>query len=81
MPNVLIRSLTEDELAQLRAMAEARQMSLQAFMTDLVRRTLSADHNRKKLASIEARLKSMPPATFTTGDLLAAKDAPRRGAA
>ncbi|WP_169731945.1 hypothetical protein [Glycomyces arizonensis] len=81
MPNVLIRSISEEELSQLRAMAEARSQSLQAFMTDMVRKTLSADHNRKKLAEIEARLKSMPSATYTTEDLMAAKDAPRHGVA
>ncbi|WP_460545563.1 hypothetical protein [Glycomyces halotolerans] len=81
MPNVLIRSISEEELAQLRAMAEARNQSLQAFMADLVRSTLSADHNRKKLAEVEARLKSMSSATYTTEDLMAAKDAPRHGAA
>ncbi|WP_199039060.1 hypothetical protein [Glycomyces salinus] len=79
MPNVLIRSLSEEELDQLRAMADSRHMSLQSFMADMVRKTLSADHNRNKLAEIEAHLKSMPPATFTTEDLLAAKDAPRHG--
>ncbi|HEX2144439.1 MAG TPA: hypothetical protein VHG10_08025 [Glycomyces sp.] len=81
MPNVLIRSVSEEELAQLRAMAEARQMSLQAFMHDLVRQTLSADHNRKKLDQIADRLKHLPSATYTTEDMLAAKDAPRHGAA
>ncbi|PRY61876.1 hypothetical protein [Glycomyces artemisiae] len=80
MTNVLIRSLTEAEVAELRAMAEAQHMSLQAFMADLVRKTIAGNRNRLKLAEIEARLKTMPSATFTVEDVLAAKDAPRRGA-
>lgn len=81
MPNVLIRSVSEEELAQLRAMAEERQISLQAFMHDLVRQTLSADRNRKKLDQIAERLKRLPSATYTVEDVLAAKDAPRHGGA
>lgn len=81
MTNVLIRSLTEEEVAGLRAIAESRHQSLQAFMADLARKTLRAERNRQKLAEIEARLKTMPPATYTTQDLLDAKDAPRRGVA
>ena len=79
MTNVLIRSLSEEEVAELRLMAEAQHMSLQAFMADLVRKTISGNHKRLKLAEIETRLKNMPPATFTIEDVLDAKDAPRRG--
>jgi hypothetical protein len=80
MTNVLIRSLSEEEVAQLRALAESRHMSLQAFMADMVRATLAADRNRAKLKDIEAHLKTLPPATYTNEDLLAAKEEPRHGA-
>lgn len=80
MTNVLIRSLSEDEVAQLRALAKSRHMSLQAFMADMVRATLAADRNRTKLKEIEAHLKTLPPATYTNDELLAAKDEPRSGA-
>lgn len=80
MTNVLIRSLSEEEVGQLRALAAARHMSLQAFMADMVRSALAADRNRSKLKEIEAHLKTLPPATYTNEDLLAAKDESRHGA-
>lgn len=81
MSGLQLPAVPEDDLKQLRADAEAHRQPFEDYMLDRIHELAAGARKRRKLAEIAAKLKTMPPSNFTVEDVLAAKDAPRRGLA
>ncbi|WP_100448350.1 hypothetical protein [Glycomyces xiaoerkulensis] len=81
MSDLVIHSVPEGDLEQIESEAEARGLSVEAYMLRLIREKAGAARRRQTLSELPERLREEGAEPISMDDILAAKDSRDLGAA